>query len=322
MRASDFVPPPLPASLEKPGVKAHLMQYGVLWPLSKVLSPFMHFPPMAHIATKLAEAPPAGAAACDVYACSFFKSGTTWLMHVITQIAFRGEAEFENIHYAVPWIERPKMFEGRMIEYADPSPARLSPTGLRAVKTHVTWEMTPQSPEAHYVAMVRDPKLVAVSGYHFVKALAMGPAMPPFGRWVDRFLSPDFFEGNWAEHAASWWARRDEPNVLFLNYDALLADLGEGVDRISAFMGVDLTPEERAAMVEKTGFAAMKRDALKFDPPRLAAWSKDEAMVRNGSSSRDDALMTPEFARRIDGHFRAELKRLGSDFDYDGAFGR
>lgn len=35
----------------------------------------------------------------DVFICSYFKSGTNWIM----QIAYRGAAQFAHIHDLVPW---------------------------------------------------------------------------------------------------------------------------------------------------------------------------------------------------------------------------
>ncbi len=257
----------------------------------------------------------------DVIVCAYFKAGTTWTLQIATQIAFRGRAEFDNIHHAVPWPDVPAPPLARfIIPLADPSPATLSPTGLRVIKTHLKQRDLPFVREARYIAVTRDPKDCTVSGYHFLQSLALGPLMPTVAHWVDYGLSPAFPDP-WAEHLAEWWAVRHAPNVLFLTYEELKADHAASVRRIAEFMGVELTPDELAAVVEQSKFASMKAAGHKFEPGRVTPWGKDRVMMRRGASGGSSELLTPEQQRRIDDHCRAELARLGSDFPYDAVFG-
>jgi hypothetical protein len=144
--------------------------------------------------------------------------------------------------------------------------------------------------------------------------------MPSVDRWLDTFLSPDALTGSWARHLASGWRLRDSGNVLFLTYDSMRADLGAVVDKIAAFLGVQLTPEERAAVVERSSFAYMKKIEHKFEAPG-APWANAKgSMMRRGESGASGELITREQQRRIDDYCRAELTRLGCDFPYDAAF--
>ena len=256
----------------------------------------------------------------DVFICSYFKSGTNWTMQIAVQIAFRGRAEFEHIHDLVPWPDMPpRMNYTPALE--DDGPRRAAPTGLRAIKTHLALGPVPFSPIARYVCVVRDPKDVFVSGYHFMRAVALGPMLPSVTHWLDAYLSPDTPLGSWAEHLASYWRVRHEPNVLFLTYESMRADLAGTVDRIAAFMGVALTPDERAAVIERASFDYMKRVGHKFDPPRSAPWADARgAMLRRGQKGASGELLSAEDQRRIDDYWRAELQRLGCDFPYDREF--
>ena len=255
----------------------------------------------------------------DVLVCSYFKSGTNWTMQIAVQIAHRGRAEFEHIHDLVPWPEMPAR-----IGYAVPldveEPLRSAPTGLRIIKTHLALEDVPYSPAARYICVVRDPKDVFVSSYHFVRAMALGPLMPSVDAWLDAYLSPDTPLGSWARHLASGWRARDRGNVLFLTYESMRADLGASVDAIAALMGVQLRADERAAVIERASFAHMKSIGHKFDAPG-APWAKPKgSMLRRGESRGSAELITPEQQRRIDDYWRAELERIGCDFPYDAAF--
>jgi Sulfotransferase domain len=83
----------------------------------------------------------------DVLVGSYFKSGTNWTMQIVAQIAHRGHAEFEHIHDIVPWLELPERY-GYAVPLADERTWSCSPTGLRAVKTHLPFSKLSYTPEA------------------------------------------------------------------------------------------------------------------------------------------------------------------------------
>jgi hypothetical protein len=256
----------------------------------------------------------------DVFVCSYFKSGTNWTQHIAVQVAYRGRAEFEHIHDLVPWPDMPDRARFA-VPLADDRPRAASPTGLRVIKTHLALSAIPYSSVARYVCVVRDPKDVFVSSYHFVRAIALGPAMPSVARWLDTYLSPDTPLGSWAEHLQSYWAVRDRPNVLFLTYEQMRSDLPAAVDKIAAFMGVQLTLEERAAVIAQSSFEHMKKISSRFDPTGAPWASSRGAMIRRGERGTSGELISAADQRRIDDYWRAELRKLGSDFPYDEAFG-
>jgi hypothetical protein len=255
----------------------------------------------------------------DVLVGAYFKSGTNWTMQLVVQIAHRGRAEFDHIHDLVPWPEVPAR-AGWAVPITDESGWRASPTGLRAIKTHLPLGVVPYEVAARYICVVRDPKDVFVSSYHFTRSAAMGPMMPTVAEWLDAYLSPDTPVGSWAAHLASFWALRERPNVLFLTYESMRADLRATVERIAAFMGVTLTAEERDAVVRRSTFEHMKTIGAKFDPVGSPWADARGAMIRRGQRGGSDELVTPEQQRRIDDYWRAELARMGCDFPYDEAF--
>jgi hypothetical protein len=256
----------------------------------------------------------------DVFACVGFKSGTTWLLQIAVQIAYLGQAEFDNIHSVVAWPDAAARFRKLIIPLANDSPVRHAPTQLRIVKTHLEQRLVPYSPEARYLVMVRDPKDVIVSGYHFVRSLLLGPLMPSVRHWVELNLAGGLPSGSWASHLASYWRVRNEPNVLFLTYEDLSADPAGVIGQIGRFMNVNLDAAQLEAVTRAASFGEMRRLEEKFDPGRVVPWGKACSMLRNGRCGDAGALLSPELRQLIDEHSRTELRRLGCDFPYELAY--
>jgi Sulfotransferase domain len=298
--------------------------YGLFVPLARILELTGAWPRMMSrgMARMMRDSAAYTPNAHDVMIGSYFKSGTNWTMQIAAQIAHRGAAEFDHIHDIVPWLEMPAR-NSYAVPVSDEATWRASPTGLRAIKTHLPFSALAYAPEARYVWVVRDPKDVLVSGYHFLRSVMLGPMMPSVHRWLDLFLSEDTFTGSWAVHLDSGWRRRHEPNVLFLTYEEMKADRESAVRRIAALMGVDLTPGELAAVVARSSYTYMKSIGDKFDTRGLSPpWAKARgAMVRRGETGSASELLSATDQRRIDEYWRAELAKLGSDFPYDEHYG-
>jgi len=305
-------------------VPAMALAYGVGVPVTKTLEAFGQWP---SILTWARPSPLSGGledyvpSSHDVFACSYFKSGTNMLLEMAVQIAHRGRAEFAHVHDLVAWPDTPA--KNYAIPVADEAPWRNAPTGLRIIKTHKLSGDVPFSDAARYIAVVRDPKSVLVSGYYFSKSLMFGPMMPSIEHWADFFISPRFVFGEWPAHVAGYWALRKRPNVLFMTYEEMTADPAATVGRVADFMGVALAPDELTTITRLSSFDYMKSIARRFDYVKFAPWSKQEgATIRRGARGGSGELLTPALQERIDDHCRAGLKRLGCDFPYDAAFAK
>jgi aryl sulfotransferase len=325
MRASDFSPPPRRPHAAWVRYASYALLYGLGVPIVKTLEALGRWPSpglaktiRTRVERSFGDYTPTQS---DVVVCSFFKSGTTWLLQMTTQIAYRGQAEFANIHHAVPWPDVPLPPMARlMIPLADPSPLANSPTGLRVIKTHLPRTLVPFVPQARYVACVRDPKDVCVSGYHFMRALVWGPLAPSVEHWVTSMFS-DHSPYPWAEHLAGFWAVRNEPNVLFLTYEGMRKDPASAVRKLADFMRVALTAEELQSVIHQSSFDEMRRADGKFEPGQILPWTQARAMMRSGKSGGSSELLTRAQQSFIDDWCRAELARLSCDFPYDEAFG-
>jgi hypothetical protein len=257
----------------------------------------------------------------DIFVCTFAKSGTNWMMQIAHQIAFLGAAEYEHIHDVISWPDMgEKGSRNVAVDIGDERVQQASPTHLRVIKTHLSARNVPYSEEARYLIVIRDPKEIFVSSYHFA-AGAAGPIMPQVGVWYELFLADKFpidFGNTWAEHTASYWALKDKPNVLVLSFRAMKLDLPGAVRQVADVLGVELTSAQINAVIEKSSFAYMSSIEDKFSPMPKGSlpWGDGLKMMREGKAGNSNEMLTAEQQRQIDRHFQRALKRLGSDFPY------
>jgi len=254
----------------------------------------------------------------DVFIATYAKSGTNWMMQIVTQLAWHGKAEFEHIHYLVPWPDSESF--GPMKGYAVPitdAGWKASPERKRAVKTHLDWDLFPYSEQARYIMVIRDPKDVFVSGFHFFKQSMMGRGVST-ETWLKLFQSESFpMGGSWAVNAAGYWAQRHRPNVLVLSFKAMKRDLEGTVRKVADFMDVHLPEEAMREVCAKSSFGYMKRVEKQFDMWDLIPWRGHSPMIRKGSQGGSSELLSIEQQRAMDAYFMGELKRLGSDLPYE-----
>src|SRR5262245_20716765 len=117
MIASDFVPPPCQPFAPWVRYASYVPLYGLALPIVKTLEAFGAWPRVMGRRTHRDKTPFGDyrPSAGDVFVCAYFKSGTTWTLQMATQVAFRGQADFANIHHVVPWPDVPMPPMARMM---------------------------------------------------------------------------------------------------------------------------------------------------------------------------------------------------------------
>jgi len=252
----------------------------------------------------------------DIIVACLNRSGTNWMMQIALQIAHLGQADYDYIYDIIAW---PEFLPGTSIKLTETPPP--SPTGLRVIKTHLPAQSVPVNDAAKYITVIRDPKEVLASLYHFAPQafafIGFQTGTPDY--WVEKFLKRQVPGGWWAEHTASWRALGgDKPNVYIVSYNDLKADTSGEIDRISEFLGVELSPEQRQQVIEKSNFDYMKAINHKFSP--IIGDTDMIDIVRKGKTGAGSELFTKEQLDKVDDFCKSELKRLGSDFPYDEIF--
>lgn len=206
----------------------------------------------------------------DVFVVTQMKCGTTWMQHVVYEVLHRGNGDIvatgKAMYALSPWIE------GRKSVPMEASVPLGTERPSRIIKTHLPASLCPYSGVAKYVYVARHPVSCFASCIDFVDTNVggMSPELSAFEEW---FTSPDLmWWGTWTDHVKGWWARRREPNVLFVYFEDMKKDLAGVVRQVAAFLGVaPLTDAELANVVHKCGFAYMQehQDHFEMHPPHI-----------------------------------------------------
>jgi peroxiredoxin len=240
----------------------------------------------------------------DIFVVTYPRSGTTWMQMILYQLTTEGAMDFPHITAVCPWFER--TLKGGTAYDALPAP--------RVFKSHLSYRKVPKGP-CKYIYVARDGKDVAASYYHFQKT-HMG-YKGTFDEFFERFLKGEVPFGSWFRHVRGWWEHRGDPNVLFLRYEELAADLPGCLRKIAAFCGLEVAPGRWPGILERCGFEFMKRHEGQFDPLTALLYEhgfRPNSHLRRGQAGAWAGQLSPRQARRFDKAFTKRLGEAGLDF--------
>ena len=98
----------------------------------------------------------------------------------------------------------------------------------------------------------------------------------------------------WFEHVASFWERRGEPNLLFVHYDDMTADLEREMRRVAAFLAIEIDQSKVPGMVERCTLAGMKARPDEIGPFERRFVGGAESFLYKGTNGRWRDVMTDE----------------------------
>lgn len=257
-----------------------------------------------------------------LWAVTFMKSGTNWIMFMCACILYRGDVDAflrgDHLHSRIPWPEAAKLAPGGSITLesalAEPTPPEAAANTV-IVKTHLPFADVPYSDADKYVVVLRDPKDVVPSAYHFIAGVAMGPAMMPLDTVAQAMANGTMMQEPWSDHADQAWRARNRHNVLLLFYEDMVADHKATVVRLAQFMGIALTDDELARVLEVTSFRWMKENHIFFEAGRVTTMGYGSEMLRAGKASHG-AELSAEQCDAIDAGIIKQLAALKSTFPY------
>jgi aryl sulfotransferase len=203
----------------------------------------------------------------DIFVCTPSKCGTTWMQMIVANLLWPdGEFPGSIVNGICPWIEA-------KFAPAEKMHAMLrAQTHRRAMKSHTPADGIPWFDDARYITVVRDGRDAFMSWCNHVSRMmvtdmlneeASKDGLPKINTFDGTDYSGYFHEwlerNNFFDVVASYWAVRDRPNLLFVHFNDLKADLGKEMRRIAQFLDIELQEGQWPAVVERCTFEGMRR---------------------------------------------------------------
>ncbi|XP_070555618.1 sulfotransferase 1 family member D1-like [Ptychodera flava] len=262
----------------------------------------------------------------DLFLISYPKSGTHWLIRIITSILKGSDIDATGRRAsAAPFVEMlltqeeddPRLL---MAKKNHGLPVDFNPSSMespRFLNTHTPYDLLPaqfheKRPKLIYLA--RNPKDLVVSAF-------IHHSMPPchiydeFSELLEEFLAGQAIAnfGHWGSHVLDWWKRRHENNVLYVKYEDMRKDLKAGIMNIAEFIGKDLTTEDIDKIAHHCSFDYMKK-AFQDDAFMKAMGWKENPFVRRGKVGGWKETFTVAQNEMMDKYCEQWLKGTGLEF--------
>jgi hypothetical protein len=266
----------------------------------------------------------------DIFLVSYPKSGNTWTRFLLGNLMNPEGITFANLESKVPDIHA----KSRKALKKLPRP--------RVIKSHECFD--PRYRRVIYI--VRDPRDVALSAYHFDRKGKNIPDGFPVDTYVTtRFMKTDEYFGTWGEHAGSWlvnsknvfqvsrlkdgflgtvgswgenvmsWlgARGHDREFLLVRYEDLLEDTQREMSRISELLGLQASGERIARAIELSTADSMR----KLEDQQSNAWvttresRKDIPFVRSAKSGQWKQALPSAAVLEIEAAWGPVMQLLG-----------
>jgi len=236
----------------------------------------------------------------DVFIVSYPKSGNTWTRFLIANLVYPGErASFANINRLIP---DPEALSKRTLSRL-PRP--------RYIKSHQYFD--PRYRKIIYV--VRDPRDVAISQYHFHRKRKLLHDGDPVQNFVTRFVRGDTSPyASWGENVASWLVTRSgSGNFLLLRYEDLLVNPKPQLAKAALFLGIDPDEQQIEDIIRRSSADEMR----KMEQTQARLWSstrdtrQDVPFVREAKSGGWKEQLPEASVAEIEAAWAPLMLRLG-----------
>jgi hypothetical protein len=200
----------------------------------------------------------------DVWLISYPRSGTAWTYTITCAVLYGGDigalqkAQSENkiLKFLPIEVGSATSVTDRINTWkALPSP--------RVISTHLPFRLFPETAFEHHaklVYVVRDPKDVAVSFYHFHRShKLLGFYKGTWDDFFECFISGRVIYGSWFEHTSGWLprVRQSAGSMLMLQYEDMQQDPATEIRKVSALLDRPLSSEAVEAISARCSFASM-----------------------------------------------------------------
>jgi len=244
----------------------------------------------------------------DIFICSYPKSGTTWLQHIILSclIASKSDEEsasccsdlsYDHVSDFAPFFEIDPHWQGdELADWIQRNQLRL---GRRVFNTHLRYDMLPRG-TAKFIYIVRSPLDVCVSFFHHLSHQVEGGYEGNLDEFFRDWMEGKIAFGSWIAHVKSYLPafvdgkKNVEGEFLFLSYEDLINNLPETVNKLIEFLELDnVTATKQRALLPTFSFAHMKSESHRFQP-KSVSWKNQFSFLRKGKSGDAKTIITKE----------------------------
>lgn len=240
----------------------------------------------------------------DRFLVSYPRSGSTWTRFLIGNLLSAGEPiTFANIESRCPSIY---LCTDRQLRQV-PRP--------RLLTSHEPFD--PCYKTTIYV--VRDPRDVAVSFYHYSiknRHIAEGYSLDEFvSRYVAAEVDPMYDRwGSWADNVMSWVAMRgDRPGFLLLRYEDMVENPERELAKVAALLNLDVDRATLSRAVELSSADRMRR----LEKEQHGAWGQtsgtraDKPFVRAAAAGGWRSALSASAVAEIEESWADAMQNFG-----------
>jgi hypothetical protein len=235
----------------------------------------------------------------DTFIVSYPRSGNTWTRFLVANLVHpEQKVTFANIDRLTPDCEA---MSSRYVKSV-PRP--------RIIKSHQYFDLRYK----RVIYVVRDPRDVVVSQYHYHRKRNLIADGCPLSEYVGRFLAGrTCFYGSWGTHVASWLASGPvQSRFLLLRYEDMLNNTAREVSKVSSFLGLTASPHLVMQAVERSSVDAMRQ--LEKKQAQLFTSTKDTRQdipfVRTARSGGWRSELTEECAWQLQEAWSEQMQLL------------
>jgi aryl sulfotransferase len=241
----------------------------------------------------------------DIFVCAPPKCGTTWMQTIVAEMLWPDGDAPRPVMLHAPWLE------GEFTPLDQVLAQLAAQKHRRTVKTHTPADGIPLLDDTKYIFVARDGRDAFMSlcnqGANLkaavVEALnARAPAdsvrpMPSWSGDVHGFFARWTEEGAFLDHVATFWQRRDLPNLLLVHYNDLKADLDGEMRRIAGFLDIRVPEAQWPAVVERCTFESMKARPEEIGTFEIFEGGANSFLYKGSNGRWRDVLSPQELTR-------------------------
>ena len=234
----------------------------------------------------------------DILLASFPRSGSHFVRFIILS------ARHLVTHGSLP-LDYSLMTDIPDIHSCDVHRARGVP---RIIKTHFPYDTRYK----HVIHLVRDPRDVAVSYYHYVRktpallfqSQATNLKLPQFVRF---FVNGEVWPLRWDTHTLSYIESASEADYIRIYYEALLNNPAREISRLLDFIDVDLGKADLAQLVNHVSFDRMKSLHDPESAMHGRVFTDSNIIFRKGKVGRYRQILKEPMIRQIEDKFETAM---------------